>query len=93
MFVTAALFNQVVREEPGAFSTVRHLLVGGEALDPVSVGRALAEGPPARLLNGYGPTESTTFAVWHEVREVAPGATQIPIGRPLANTTAYVLDR
>ncbi|MDP9121764.1 MAG: amino acid adenylation domain-containing protein, partial [Acidobacteriota bacterium] len=92
MFLTAALFNQVVREEPAAFHSLRHLLVGGEALDPATVAQALASGAPERLLNGYGPTESTTFAVWHEVREVAPDALSLPIGRPLANTTAYVLD-
>ncbi|HVR98030.1 MAG TPA: AMP-binding protein, partial [Thermoanaerobaculia bacterium] len=93
MFVTAALFNQVVREVPDAFATVRHLLVGGEALDPSSIARALAHGAPERLLNVYGPTESTTFATWHRVAEVAPGTMTLPIGRPLANTTAYVLDR
>jgi amino acid adenylation domain-containing protein/non-ribosomal peptide synthase protein (TIGR01720 family) len=92
MFLTAALFNQVVRDEPAAFQTVRHLLVGGEALDPAAVARALAGGAPRRLLNGYGPTESTTFAVWHEVRAIEPGALAVPIGRPLANTTALVLD-
>ncbi|HVR95001.1 MAG TPA: amino acid adenylation domain-containing protein [Thermoanaerobaculia bacterium] len=93
MFVTAALFNQVVREVPDAFATVRHLLVGGEALDPSSIARALEHGAPERLLNGYGPTESTTFATWHRIRQVAPGTTSLPIGRPLANTTVYVLDR
>ncbi|HVT18692.1 MAG TPA: condensation domain-containing protein, partial [Thermoanaerobaculia bacterium] len=92
MFLTAALFDQVVRQEPAAFYPVRDLLVGGDALDPVTVGRALSEGPPERLLNGYGPTESTTFAVWWEVREVAVGALSVPIGRPLSNTTAYVVE-
>ncbi|HZF14101.1 MAG TPA: amino acid adenylation domain-containing protein, partial [Thermoanaerobaculia bacterium] len=91
MFLTAALFNQVVQEEPAAFYPLRHLLVGGAALDPAAVSRALAAGAPERLLNGYGPTESTTFAVWSTVREVAPGALSVPIGRPLANTTAYVV--
>jgi amino acid adenylation domain-containing protein len=92
MFLTVALFNQVVREAPAAFAPLRHLLVGGDALDPAAIGRALREGAPRRLLNGYGPTESTTFALWHEVREVAAGALSVPIGMPLANTTAYVLD-
>jgi thioesterase domain-containing protein len=41
----------------------------------------------------YGPTEATTFATWHEVREVPEAATTVPIGRPIANTEAYVLDR
>jgi non-ribosomal peptide synthetase component F len=92
MFLTTALFNQVAREEPRAFAPLRQVLFGGEAVDPLSVARVLAEGPPERLLHVYGPTESTTFATWHPVREVASGASTVPIGLPLANTTIYVLD-
>jgi amino acid adenylation domain-containing protein len=90
-FLTRALFDQVVREQPAAFRPLRHLLVGGEALDPAAVARALGAGAPARLLNAYGPTEVTTFSVWHRVREVRPGAASVPIGRPLASTVAYVV--
>ncbi|HEX6290703.1 MAG TPA: amino acid adenylation domain-containing protein, partial [Herpetosiphonaceae bacterium] len=92
MFLTSALFNQMAREIPDAFATMRDLLVGGEALDPRSIATVLAAGPPRRLLNGYGPTESTTFAAWYEITEVPLGATSIPIGYPLANTQLYVLD-
>ena len=92
LFLTTALFNQVVRESPGAFAPLRHLLFGGEAVDPACVAAALAAGPPGRLLHVYGPTESTTFATWHRVEEVAAGAVTVPIGRPLANTRAYVVD-
>ncbi len=92
MFLTAALFNQVAREAPGAFATMSTLLVGGEALDPVWVRSVLANGPPRRLLNGYGPTENTTFSTWHEIRELAAEALSVPIGRPISNTRAYVLD-
>jgi amino acid adenylation domain-containing protein len=91
-FLTAALFDQVVRQEPAAFQPLRQLLVGGEALDPATVARALGGGAPERLLNAYGPTESTTFAVWSEVRRIAPGQLAVPIGRPLANTAAHVVD-
>ena len=92
MFLTAALFNQVARELPGAFETVKTLLVGGEALDPRSIAEVLRSGSPARLLNGYGPTETTTFAAWHLITSVPEGAGSIPIGRPLANTALHVLD-
>ncbi|HEY4595200.1 MAG TPA: condensation domain-containing protein, partial [Thermoanaerobaculia bacterium] len=44
-------------------------------------------------LHVYGPTESTTYATWELVREVPPGAATVPIGRPIANTRAHVLDR
>ena len=92
-FLTAALFTKMSREEPEAFAAMNELLVGGEAVDPVAARTVLAGRPPRRLLNGYGPTESTTFAAWHHIREVPAGATMVPIGLPLANTTLYVLDR
>jgi amino acid adenylation domain-containing protein len=92
LFMTPALFNQFAVAAPDAFATMRQVLVGGEAADPGAVRTVLAAGPPRRLLNAYGPTESTTFATWHEVRAVAEGAVTVPIGRALANTTTYVLD-
>jgi len=92
LFLTAALFSQVAREVPAGFAGVGTLLAGGEAVDPDAARRVLAAGGPRRLLNGYGPTESTTFSTWYRIEAVAPGATNVPIGRPLANTTQYVLD-
>jgi amino acid adenylation domain-containing protein len=93
MFLTSALFTKMSREEPEAFAGLRELLVGGEAVDPSAARTVLAGRPPCRLLNGYGPTESTTFAAWHLIREVPPEAVSIPIGLPLGNTTLYVFDR
>jgi acyl-coenzyme A synthetase/AMP-(fatty) acid ligase/acyl carrier protein len=92
-FVTTALFNQLVAEDPSLFSTMDSVLVGGETLDPSTVRRCLAADPPARLLNAYGPTESTTFATHHRIEAVPEGATSIPIGRPIANTKVHVLDQ
>jgi amino acid adenylation domain-containing protein len=91
MFVTTALFNQLARAAPGVFRG-RAVLFGGEAADPRSVEAALRDGRPRRLLHVYGPTETTTFATWHEVRTVAADAATVPIGRPIANTEVYVLD-
>jgi amino acid adenylation domain-containing protein len=92
LFLTAALFNQMVRENPAGFRGVRDLIVGGEALDARYLAAVLKHGPPTRLLNGYGPTESTTFAAWHLIEEIPAGASTVPIGRPLSNTRLYVLD-
>ncbi|MAE63389.1 MAG: hypothetical protein CMJ18_03880 [Phycisphaeraceae bacterium] len=92
LFLTTALFNQMVRERPGAFRGLRHLLFGGEAADPHCVRAALDHDPPERLLHVYGPTENTTFSTWHLVRSVAPDATTVPIGSAIARTTAHVLD-
>ncbi|WP_163996532.1 non-ribosomal peptide synthase/polyketide synthase [Pyxidicoccus caerfyrddinensis] len=92
LFVTTALFNRMAREYPEGFGTAKHVLFGGEASDPEAVRRLLEVGAPRRLLHVYGPTETTTFATWHRVESVDAGVRSIPIGRPLANTTGYVLD-
>jgi amino acid adenylation domain-containing protein len=93
MFLTSALFTQTVAAAPDAFATVEHLLVGGDAVDPGAARRALAAGAPGRLVNGYGPTENTVFSTWHPIAEVPEDAWTVPIGRPIAGSTAYVLDR
>ncbi|MDQ3958469.1 MAG: amino acid adenylation domain-containing protein, partial [Actinomycetota bacterium] len=92
MFVTTALFNQLVAEDPSLFSVLDTLLFGGEAVDPGMVRRCVEEGPPRELLHVYGPTESTTFTTWHRVESVPDGSATIPIGRPLANTRVHILD-
>jgi amino acid adenylation domain-containing protein len=93
LFLTTALFNQLAAALPVAFGAVRHVLFGGEAVDPRWVREVLEHGPPERLLHVYGPTETTTFATWHLVRAVSQEAFTVPIGRPIANTRAYVLDQ
>jgi amino acid adenylation domain-containing protein len=93
LFVTSAVLNQVAARAPRAFATLRGLLFGGEAADAGSLRVILERGAPQHLLNLYGPTESTTFATWHRVEEVPEGATTIPIGRPIANTQIYILDK
>ncbi|HTR47812.1 MAG TPA: condensation domain-containing protein, partial [Verrucomicrobiae bacterium] len=71
MFVTTALFNQLVQQRPGMFGKMRNVLFGGEAVDPKQVRKVLEAGGPERLLHVYGPTETTTFATWQLVTEVA----------------------
>lgn len=88
-FVTTALFNRLVREQPGIFREFRHVLFGGERCDPAAVALALEQGRPANLLHVYGPTETTTFATFHRVERVDG---PVPIGRPIANTDAFILD-
>jgi amino acid adenylation domain-containing protein len=93
LFLTTALFNQLAREVPDALAALRHVMFGGEAVDPRWVRAVLQHGAPERLLHVYGPTESTTFATWYLVCNVDPAATTVPIGGALSNTTTYVLDR
>ncbi len=92
MFLTTALFNETVRTLPDAFTGVDTVIVGGEALDAPLVRTVLAGAPPRRLVNGYGPTETTTFAAWHHIDHLEPEAPAVPIGIPVSNTDLYVLD-
>jgi len=92
LFLTTALFNQVVRETADAFAGIKHVLFGGEAVEPRRVMEALQNGRPERLVHVYGPTESTTFTTWFEVQSVAAEATTVPIGKALSHTEIHVLD-
>ena len=95
LFLTTALFNQMAREVPNAFATLTQVLTGGEKVHPAAMRRVLEHGAPKRLLHVYGPTEVTTFSTWHLVTAADDDATAqtIPIGRPIANTTAYVVSQ
>jgi amino acid adenylation domain-containing protein len=90
-WLTAGLFNQVVNESAELLSSVNELLVGGEALSVDHIGTALQSLPHTQLINGYGPTENTTFACTHRINAVSAGCS-VPIGRPISNTQVYVLD-
>ncbi len=93
MFLATALFNEVGRLKPDMFNSVKHLLVGGEAIYPVTAAAVLEQGGPERLVNAYGPAECTSFSAWYHIREVARDAAGVPIGQPVGNTQLYVLDR
>jgi amino acid adenylation domain-containing protein len=93
LFLTTALFNAFAAWSGSIFKGVKQVLFGGEAVNPHWVSHVLESGPPERLVHVYGPTECTTFATFYPVRQVPQNATTIPIGRPISNTTAYVLDR
>ncbi|MFM6057253.1 MAG: non-ribosomal peptide synthetase, partial [Microcystis aeruginosa] len=93
LFLTTALFNQLANLVPQAFSNLRCLLFGGEAVEPKWVKEVLEKGAPQRLLHVYGPTENTTFSSWYLVENVASTATTIPIGKAIANTQIYLLDK
>lgn len=91
LFLTTALFNIVVDEAPETLAAVGTILTGGEAHSLRHVRRALELYGPDRLVSVYGPTECTTFATFHPVRDVPPEETTLPIGRPIQNTRAYVV--
>ena len=91
-WLTSALFNAVVDEDPSQLSGLQQLLTGGEALSVPHVRRALAALPQTQLINGYGPTECTTFTTTYRIpKDLSPDIRSIPIGRPVTDTSAYVL--
>lgn len=93
MWLTASLFNAIVDEAPLALQGVRQLVVGGEALSTAHVRAARRALPGVRLINGYGPTEATTFSCLYELPADIPDWWEsIPIGGSLSGSSAYVLD-
>ncbi|HWH01595.1 MAG TPA: amino acid adenylation domain-containing protein [Pilimelia sp.] len=91
LWLSAGVFHQCAGALPGMFGELRYLISGGDVLIPDAVREVLRAGAPRALLNGYGPTENTTFSATHRVVEVPAGAARIPIGRPIANSTCYVV--
>jgi thioesterase domain-containing protein len=92
LWLTAGLFNVMVDENLEAFSDVRQLLAGGDVLSVSHVRRLLSNNHNGVLINGYGPTENTTFTCCYAVELPDQLKKSVPIGRPVANTRVYVLN-
>jgi amino acid adenylation domain-containing protein len=92
LFLTTALLNQTVVQIPGAFTSLKCLLFGGEAVQVDRIRAILQHGKPQQFIHVYGPTENTTFSTWYEVNTIPETATTLPIGRAIANSQVYVLD-
>lgn len=92
LWLTAGLFHQMVENNLEALSGVRQLLAGGDVLSAASVKTVLRALPRCRLINGYGPTENTTFSCCHTLPADWNGDS-VPIGRPISNTRVYIVDK
>ncbi|WP_426374245.1 amino acid adenylation domain-containing protein [Rhodococcoides fascians] len=91
LFLTTALFNLAIDEDPAIFSGLDTILTGGEAHSLKHMDMALQALGPDKIVSVYGPTEATTFATYYPVRRIESGTTGLPIGRPLQNTRVYLL--
>jgi amino acid adenylation domain-containing protein len=93
LWLTANLFQQIVEDQVDNLLNIRQLLAGGDVLSVSHVKNAFGKLNDCRLLNGYGPTENTTFTSCHYITTVDTSRCSIPIGRPISNTEIYLLDR
>ncbi len=93
LWLTSGLFSMMVDERLEDLRPLRQLLAGGDVLSPAHVRRAMAALPGIRLINGYGPTENTTFTCCHTITPADAESGLIPIGKPVAHTSVYILDR
>lgn len=91
LWLTAGLFHLMVERRLDGLAPLRQLLAGGDVLSPTHVRQVLAALPRCALINGYGPTENTTFTCCHRITPADDGA-PIPIGRPIANTDVLIVD-
>ncbi|MDR3706715.1 MAG: amino acid adenylation domain-containing protein [Capsulimonadaceae bacterium] len=92
MWLTAGLFHAFIDSSPELLRSLTQLLAGGDVLSVPHVAKALRELPNTRLINGYGPTENTTFTCCHTITAADLERSSIPIGYPIANTRVYILD-
>ncbi|TCP59054.1 amino acid adenylation domain-containing protein [Tumebacillus sp. BK434] len=89
---TPSMMNMIISAPEGlaALAPLQKILLGGEALPP-TLARQLLQNTNARLFNLYGPTEATVYAAHYEVTDTELHS--IPLGRPLSNSTHYILDK
>ncbi|WP_410640976.1 non-ribosomal peptide synthase/polyketide synthase [Amycolatopsis sp. lyj-346] len=92
LFLTAGLFRVLAQEDPTCLRGVREVWTGGEVVPPAAVRQLAAACPGLTVVDVYGPTETTTFATRFPLPPGEPVPDVLPIGRPLDDTAAYVLD-
>lgn len=92
LFATTGLFNQFVDLNPSLFAPLRIVGTGGERMSTSHVRKLMQTYPDLNVVNCYGPTENTTFSTSYRMPHLPDPETQIPLGRPVANSSVFVLD-
>jgi amino acid adenylation domain-containing protein/non-ribosomal peptide synthase protein (TIGR01720 family) len=90
VWLTAGLFPVMAQDDPSCFAGLREVWTGGDVVPADAVRRVLDACPGLVVVDGYGPTETTTFATTYRIPSVVPD--MVPIGRPLDGMRVYVLD-
>ncbi|MDK8180277.1 non-ribosomal peptide synthetase [Paenibacillus sp. UMB4589-SE434] len=91
MWLTSPLFNQLVQQDVTIFTGLKTLVVGGDALSGEHINQVRKAHQSLNLINGYGPTENTTFSTCFAIEKEF--SSSIPIGKAISNSNAYILDR
>ncbi|MCY8935163.1 amino acid adenylation domain-containing protein [Bacillus atrophaeus] len=91
MWLTVTLFNQLVNEDVTVFNQLKTLIFGGEKVSEVHIRKFKKENKKTQLINGYGPTETTTFATYYPI-DADQVKVKTPIGKPISNTTTYIMN-
>jgi amino acid adenylation domain-containing protein len=94
LWLTKTVFDLLFSSDKTLFSTLNYLLVGGESLNKDYM-QSLLNSPykPKHIINGYGPTENTTFSCTYDINQAISQLSSVPIGKPLSNRICYVLDK
>jgi len=92
LWLTAGLFQLMVEEQLENLKSLKQLLAGGDVLSVTHVQKVVEKLPGCKLLNGYGPTENTTFTCCFQVKADSNLEKSVPIGKPISNTQVYILD-
>ncbi|MFT5097903.1 MAG: amino acid adenylation domain-containing protein [Planctomycetaceae bacterium] len=92
LFLSSLHFAAVIREVPDALKTLDTFIVGADVVHPAPVRRAMVHGRPNRFVNAYGPTEASVWCCFAEINNPPNHRKDLPIGRPAANNTLYVLN-
>ncbi|OXB25277.1 hypothetical protein B0A80_01640, partial [Flavobacterium tructae] len=90
LWMTASWFHQITENDISVFECLRYLLVGGDIVMFNYTNKLIEIYPDLHIINGYGPTENTTFSAVYNIDKITHSS--IPIGKPIANTQIYILD-
>jgi len=91
LWLSSSLFNQIIQEKKDVFSGIKYLLVGGDIVSFKHVKIAYENNSDIQVINCYGPTENTTFSTTYQIPSDI--SVDIPIGKPINNSTTYILDK
>jgi amino acid adenylation domain-containing protein len=91
LWLTSALFTQIAETRSDIFGSLKYLLTGGDVLSAPHINKVRKENPNLKVLNCYGPTENTTFSTTYLIDKDFDS--NIPIGKPISNSTTYIFDK